>query len=179
MLKKIILVILISISLFLIYVAVIPGDYLIKREIDIDLSADKVFPYISSVKLADEWMPWKDQDPNLKMTYQGPESGVGATSIWESNGNMGQGKAEVVEQILNEKVKTKITYTKPMSFEQISIFKLTKKNENQTTMEWSVEGKNTFLGRLICTLGIINMDKYVGGEFEKGLKKLKGMAEKK
>ena len=178
MLKKGILVILILISLFLIYVAIIPGDYIIKREIEIDQSAEKIFPYIASVKLADEWMPWKDQDSNLKMTYQGSERGVGATSIWESNGNMGQGKAEVVEEILNEKVKTKITYTKPMSFEQTSIFKLTKKNENKTIMEWSVEGKNTFLGRLISTLGIINIDKYVGDEFEKGLKKLKKTVEK-
>ena len=60
-----------------------------------------------------------------------------------------------------------------MSLEQTSVFKLTKKNENKTIMEWSVEGKNTFLGRFISTLGIINIDKYVGDEFEKGLKKLK------
>lgn len=48
------------------------------------------------------------------MTYSGPEEGVGAVSSWESPGQMGTGRAEVVESNLNQNVKTKITFTKPM-----------------------------------------------------------------
>lgn len=177
MLKKIILAVLLLMGIFLIYVAFIPGEYNIKREIIIDSPATNIFPYLVNVKKADEWMPWKEQDPQLVMTYSGSAEGKGAMSSWDSKGNMGQGKAEIIEVIPNQKVITKISFVKPMEFQQMSYFSLQQISDKQTTMTWSVEGKNTYISRLVCTIGLVNMDKYVGNEFEKGLKKLKNIVE--
>ncbi len=177
MLKKIILAVFLLMLVFLIYVAFTPGDYNIKREIIIDSSAASIYPYLVNVKKADEWMPWQEQDPLLVMTYSGPAEGKGAISSWDSKGNMGQGKAEIIEAIPEQKVTTKISFTKPMEFQQLSYFLLQKISDKQTTMTWTVEGKNSYLSRLVCTLGLIDMDKYVGSEFEKGLKKLKNIVE--
>ena len=123
-------------------------------------------------------MPWKDVDPKVKMTYSGPDGGVGSTSSWESSGQMGVGKAEVVEAVPNQKIRTKITYTKPMEFTQMSEFLLSA-GGSESKVRWSVEGNNSFLGRLMCFLTMMDMDKYIGGEFEKGLKKLKSIVERK
>ena len=42
-------------------------------------------------------------------------------------------------------------------------------------MTWSMSGKNNFLARAMCLF--MNMDKMVGGDFEKGLANLKAIAE--
>ena len=43
-------------------------------------------------------------------------------------------------------------------------------------MTWRVQGKNTFMERFMCIF--VNMDKMVGGMFEKGLLNLKTLVEK-
>jgi hypothetical protein len=52
-------------------------------------------------------MAWNESDPQMKSTYSGPEQGVGSTTEWESAGQMGKGKATVIESIANKEVKTK------------------------------------------------------------------------
>ena len=121
-------------------------------------------------------MPWQDSDPHVKMQYSGPEEGLGATSSWESTGKMGVGNAVVIESIHNTSVKTQLTYTKPMQMSQIAEMTLTPV-EHGTKVKWSVNGHNGFV---FCLIGILmNVEKMVGGEFEKGLLKLKREVEPK
>lgn len=174
MLKKILVGLVVIIGGFLIYVGLQSGDYKITRQILINAPAAKIYPFIASTKLTNEWMPWKDMDAQVKISYSGTESGVGSISIWESPGQMGVGSAEVTDAVENQKIITKITYTKPMEFHQMSEFLLTPQ-EQGTMMTWTVTGKNNFLSRIVCSF--MNMDKYVGGMFEQGLKKLKPMVE--
>jgi uncharacterized protein YndB with AHSA1/START domain len=166
-----------AVAVLFVFVAFQTADYSIRREISIKAPPKKIFPYLVSAEKADSWMPWKDSDPNLKMSYMGPKEGIGSISSWESPGRMGVGQAEIVGVIPDQKIQTKITYKKPMVFEQLSEFTLTPNGET-TTMTWAVTGKNNFIGRLMCTLSMMNMDKMVGGEFEKGLNKLKSEIEK-
>lgn len=174
MIKKIIVVIIVLVAGTLIYAYFIPPEYSISREISINAKAENIFPLIVNTKMADDWMPWKEIDPNVKISYSGPDGAVGSSSSWESDGQMGVGKAEVVEVIPNQKVVTKITYVKPMEFTQISEFQLTESGET-TKMRWSVEGKKVYISRLMCIF--MDLDKYLGGMFEKGLIKLKTIVE--
>ncbi len=176
MIKKILAGLGFILAIFVIVAALRPEDYLIKRDISISANPEIIFPFLVNAKSADSWMPWKEHDPQVKNTYSGPEEGVGSTSHWESPGQMGTGKAEVVEAILNKSVKTKITYTKPMVMNQDSEFILNPEGDS-TKMTWTVTGKQPFFARLMCTLMFMNMDKYVGGMFEQGLAKLKAIVE--
>jgi hypothetical protein len=45
-----------------------------------------------------------------------------------------------------------------------------------TVVKWAVSGKNSFMGRLMCTF--MDMDKMIGGQFMQGLTKLKSLVEK-
>ncbi len=176
MVRRVLIALLVVFALFFTYIALQPPDYTIVREMKINASPEAIFPLINNSKKADEWMPWKDSDPSVKMTYSGPEEGVGSKSDWDSTGSMGTGSALVVESVPNERVKTQLTYTKPMEMTQTAEITLTPDN-NATIVRWSVVGKNNFVGRLFCFF--IDMDKFVGGEFEKGLSKLKTMTEAK
>ncbi|HMX43835.1 MAG TPA: polyketide cyclase, partial [Elusimicrobiota bacterium] len=84
-----------SIGAFSIYVALKPADYLISRQLEIKASPEALFPWINNSRKTNEWMPWAALDPAMKMSFNGPEEGVGAESRWESAGKMGVGSAVV------------------------------------------------------------------------------------
>ena len=174
MLKKITASLALAIVVLLIYVALKPGQMLVAREILMRASAETIFPYMNNSKKANDWMPWQDSDPDVKIFYSGPEEGIGSKSSWDSKGKMGTGEALVIESVFNQMVKTQLTYTKPFQMAQIAELSLTSEGGG-TKVRWSVSGHNGFFFRLIGVF--INCDKMIGGEFEKGLLKLKSKVE--
>lgn len=176
MIKKILSALGLLLAAIAIYAVLKPAEYLIKRDITINAKPEAIYPYLVNMKNADKWMPWREIDPQVQSTYTGPEEGVGATSNWNSQGQMGTGKAEIISATQNQSVQTKITYTKPMEMNQDSEFVLIPDGED-TKMTWSVTGKNPFFMRLMCILMFRNMDQFVGGMFERGLVQLKTMVE--
>jgi hypothetical protein len=46
---------------------------------------------------------------------------------------------------------------------------------NQTVVTWSMSGKNNFMAKAVHLF--MNMDKMVGGQFEKGLMQMKSVVE--
>jgi hypothetical protein len=174
MIKKALLGVAAVIVLFLGYVALKSPGYEVSREITINASADKIFPHMNNSKLAEKWGPWMETDPGAKMNYSGPDAGVGAKTSWDSTGQLGTGSATIVESVPNEKIGIALEYSKPFVMTQHSDY-LLKAAGNQTLVTWRVTGKNNFAGRLMCSF--FNMDKMVGGMFEKGLQNLKRLVE--
>lgn len=175
MFKKIALGLAIIIGGLFAFAAFQPAEYTIAREVSVNATADTLFPYLNNQEKVNSWMPWKDMDAGLKMTFEGPTDGVGAKSLWQSEGRMGVGSAEVIESIPNQSVKTKITYVKPMAFTQVSEMSLSPGPDGSTKVRWAVTGHNNLLGRVMCLF--MDMDKMVGTNFEQGLSKLKTSAE--
>lgn len=177
MLKKISLVLAVVWFAFLGYVALKPSQYTVSRALLIQASPAAIFPHINNHKRTNEWMPWAETDPSVQMKYSSPAEGVGSSVTWESTGQMGVGKAETIESVKNEKVISRLTYTKPMEMTQDAEISLSPAPGGGTLVRWSVTGHNNFLGRLVCTF--MNMDKMIGAEFEKGLARLKTRVETK
>ncbi len=175
MLKKIGIGVLGAIALFLGYVAFQSADYEIHREVSIQASVETIFPYLNSSKLGEKWGPWLEVDPQSRMSYSGPDAGVGSRADWTGGKQLGTGSATIVESIPNQRVKMKLEYTEPMKMEQDSEYSI-QSSGNQSIVRWSVRGKNTFMGRLMCVF--VDMDKLVGQMFEKGLSNLKNLVEK-
>jgi len=159
---------------FATYVYFLPAEKTISREIVIQAPPESLFPMINHSKKMNDWMPWLESDPGVKMVFSGPDEGVGSKSEWDSPGKMGTGSAVVMESNLNQSVKTQLTYTKPIAMSQVAEVTLTP-TQGGTKVTWSVECHNSFFFRLMGVL--LNVDKMVGGEFEKGLNKLKLIAE--
>lgn len=174
MLKKILIVVVVALIGLLTFAAFQPAEYSISRELVMKAPAEAIFPFINNSQKSNSWMPWSEVDPNAKMSYSGPDEGVGSKSSWEGNGQLGVGEALVVESNPNQNVKTQLTYTKPMHMSQMAEISLTPATEG-TLVKWTVSGQNSFVGRLMCVF--MNMDKMVGSQFEKGLTKLKSMVE--
>ena len=75
----------------------LPNHYSFKRDVIIDATREEIYPWINNLQKWPEWTVWTAaQDPTLTYTYEGPESGVGAVSEWESK-KLGNGRMEIVE----------------------------------------------------------------------------------
>ncbi len=176
MVIKLLLVAAVIIGAFLAYVALKPSAYVITRELVVNAPVQVIFPYLNNSKKANEWMPWAQLDPQLTMSFSGPDEGVGSKASWVSTGRMGTGNAVIAESVTDKVVRTNLTQLKPFQMSQLAEMSLTPAGSG-TLVRWSVSGHNNFMGRLMCTF--MNMDKMVGGSFELGLANLKRLTETK
>src|SRR5947209_20237844 len=97
MLKTILIAIPIIVVVFFIIVAMPPSTYRVTRSIVIAATQEAVFPHMNELKKWEAWNPWGKADPNMKLTYGGPASGVGANYTWAGNKEVGEGRATITE----------------------------------------------------------------------------------
>ncbi|MEI6767111.1 MAG: SRPBCC family protein [Bacteroidota bacterium] len=150
-----------------------PSTARVERSIAIKAPASVVFDQVGVLKNWPAWSPWHKIDTAMKLTYEGPASGVGAKYSWESkNDKVGSGSM------------TTTTYTK----NDIIIFEMTGMGGESTTtfkfgitdtavnVTWNIETKLGYnpISRII---GLF-FDKMVGPDFENGLNNLKVVCEK-
>ena len=174
MLLNILIGLAVVIVIFVIVVATRPAEFRVARSIAIGVPPDAVFPHVNELKRWEAWNPWGKIDPNMKLTYDGPASGVSASYAWVGNNEVGEGRATITEIRANELVQLKLEFFKPMAGVSTAQFTF-KPQGNQTEVTWAMTGKNNFIARAVCMF--MNMDKMIGGQFEKGLADLKAMAE--
>lgn len=174
MLKKILLVLVVLIAAFAGYVAMQPDELHIQRQATIAAPPAAVFDNVNDLKKWDAWSPWAKMDPNAKVGFEGPAAGKDAVFTWSGNDQIGEGKMTVVDSRPNELVDLKVDFTKPFENTSSSTFEF-KPEANQTVVTWSMGGKQNFIEKAMCI--VFNGKKMIGDEMDKGLAKLKSVAE--
>src|SRR5262249_32418786 len=101
-------------------------------------------------------------------------SGVGAGLFWSGNSQVGEGRMTITESRPSELIRIKLEFLKPWKAENTAEFTFKPENGG-TSVTWSMFGKQKFLGKVMCLF--MNMDKMVGGDFERGLAQIKAVAE--
>jgi hypothetical protein len=159
-----------------IVVAMQPADFRIARSITINAAPDVVHGLVNDLHEWEHWSPWAKKDPGMKKTYGGPSSGAGATYAWEGNKDVGEGRMAITESTPGRLVRMKLEFLKP--FQATNAVEFTFRAEGGPTLvTWSMTGTNNYMGKAFALL--MNMDKMVGGDFEKGLAAMKARAEGK
>jgi Polyketide cyclase / dehydrase and lipid transport len=172
---RIFLVIFLLIGGLLAYATTKPDSFRVERSIDIKASPAKIFPYVNDLRKGPEWSPWEKTDPQMKRTYNGPVAGKGAGYAWDGNKEAGKGKMTITESVENQKVIVALHFDEPMVGDNVVEYILTPKGD-QTNVKWAMGGPMPFISKVICIF--MDMDKMIGGQFEKGLQSLKTVAEK-
>ena len=174
MLIKILISVAVLVVLFLIVVAMRPSEFTIIRSGAIDAPPGVVFAHVNDFHNWDAWSPWAKLDPGMKQTYEGPAAGTGASYSWEGNGKVGQGRMTISESRPNELIRIHLEFIKPFPGVCPTTFTF-EPHGNQTRVTWTMTGKHTFVPKAIGTL--VNMNKMIGQQFEKGLAQMKAAAE--
>ena len=159
---------------FLIVVALQPTDFKVERSATLRAPAPAAFAQVNDFHNWQEWSPWAKLDPNAKYGFEGPAAGKDAVFTWSGNSQIGEGKMTVVDSRPNELVDLKVDFTKPFENTSSSTFEF-KPEANQTLVTWSMGGKQNFIEKAMCI--VFNGKKMIGDEMDKGLAKLKSVAE--
>jgi len=120
------------------------------------------------------WSPWAHLDPHMEVQYTGAPSGLGAVYDWKGNDKVGQGRMTIVDARPAEQLGIKLEFMKPWAQTSRSEF-LFKPEAGGTRVAWVMTGENDFVGKAFGVF--MNMDKLVGGDFEKGLATLRNVSE--
>lgn len=166
MIKKILLGLVAVIVTFLLVVVTRPADFKASRSAPLAASPAELFAQVNDHHKFAVWNPFMKLDPNVKNTYSGPDSGVGAVCSWDGNKDIGAGSATITESKPNELVRMRMDWKRPM--EGVATVDFTFKPEgDKTVVTWAMYGKNGFMGKLVSLF--MDCDKMVGPQFEQGL----------
>lgn len=174
MFKKILIGIAVVLLILVVVIATRPADFKVERSATINAAPATVFGNVNDFHKWEAWSPWEKMDPAMKKTIEGPPSGTGAKYHWVGNDKVGEGKMEITDSKPAELVKIKLDFIKPMESTSDTLFTFTPEGSG-TKVTWTMSGKNNFMGKAFCLF--MNMDKMVGGDFEKGLAQMKAVSE--
>jgi hypothetical protein len=174
MLKTTLIVVVAVLAVLAGVIAVQPPEFQVTRSAAINAPVNVVFDQINDFRKWEAWSPWGKLDPNMKTTYAGAASGVGAIYSWVGNKDVGEGRMTIVESRPGELVRIRLEFIEP--FASVADTEFTLKPEGSGVgVTWKMSGQNGFIEKAMCL--VQSMDKMVGPDFEKGLAQLKTVVE--
>ncbi len=152
--------------------AFLPSGAHVERSVLIDRPPNVVFPLINSYERFNEWSPWYGLDPNAQYTYSGAASGVGAKMAWVGNDAVGSGNQTITASEPFTRVASDLDFGE-MGIAKVEYRLVPEGQGTRVTWAFSSDAGWNLVGRWFNLL----MDKFIGPDYEKGLAKLKAVAE--
>jgi len=118
-----------------------------------------------------KWSPWEGLDADLKRTYGGSEKGVGARYAWEGK-KSGEGSMAITGATA-DRIDLDLAFVKPFKADNKVVFRFDPEGSS-TRVTWTMSGKRNLL---LAVMGTLFFDSMIGKDFDKGLAKLKSVAE--
>lgn len=174
MIKKLLIVLALIVVVLIIAIAIRPADFRITRTATIAAPPAAVFAQVHDFHKWEAWSPWAKLDPAMKTTYEGSAAGPGSIYTWVGNNEVGQGRMTITESHPSDLIRIKLEFLKPIAATNTADFTFQPEG-SQTLVNWTMTGTNNFMGKAFNLF--MNMDKMVGGDFEKGLAQLKAAVE--
>lgn len=175
MMLKVLIGVVVVLAVLSVVIAMQPDTFRVERSVAIAASPERAYSQVVDFHQWSSWSPWEKVDPDMKRTYAGAPSGVGAVYSWAGNGKAGEGRMTIEEAAAPSKISIKLEFIKPFQATNLAAFVFTPTAAG-STVTWSMDGKNNFFSKAFHL--VMNMDKLVGGDFEKGLAAMKANAER-
>lgn len=164
--------------LFVAVAATRPSAYHVERKLAVAAPPELVFGVLNDLHqfagvLVLFGSPWEQLAPNMQKTFEGPAAGVGQSCSW-SGKEAGKGKLTIEESVPGQKVGMKLEFVEPMKSTATCVLTLAGTPAG-SFVTWSMEGNHNFIGKAFGMF--MNMDNMLGADLEKGLARLKTVAE--
>ncbi len=150
----------------------LPSHATVKRSIEIAAPPEKVFAIVGDLRRFGEFSPWAELDPDMKTSFEGAESGVGQVMRWVSDDpQVGNGVQTIVEYRPSTRVASQVEFDMGKS---IASWDLAPTSAG-TTATWTFDSDLT--GIPAKWFGLM-LETWIGADYDKGLARLKAVAEK-
>jgi hypothetical protein len=163
------------IALFFLVAALAGTRWHYERSILINAPLDKVWSNVSSLRALNQWNPWMERDPKVKVTYTDKDGTPGAGYSWDSPmKNVGSGSQTILKVTDHSEVATRVDFFRPFKGTGLANFRVAADNA-ATRVTWSMKSSMPYPMNIIKVFGVMkkNMDR----DFGKGLNKLKSISE--
>ncbi len=152
---------------------VLPRHAVVARSIEIAAPPAAVFPLVGDLRRFNEWSPWADLDPETTYTFTGPTDGVGQTLNWESDDErVGDGAIAIAAVEPDTRVDLIIAFADAgVASASVAL----EPAAAGTRVTWRFESDLGF-NPIARYFGMM-ADDVVGPDYEKGLARLKAVAE--
>ena len=173
--KKVLYVIIGLLVVYLVLCLAGPSVIKVQRSANINATADAIKSQLVDYNMFANWSPWAEKDTAMKITVTGDAGTVGHKYAWEGNKDVGKGTMELTK-ISADTVAEKLDFNGKGVSDVCFIFK---PEGTATNLTWTMDMNIGFFGRGMMLFFKGKMDKMLGGDFEKGLAKLKQVMEAK
>lgn len=151
----------------------LPRHVHVERSVTIDAPREAVFDLVNGFTRFTDWSPWHELDPYATYRLEGPKSGVGSAIGWQGDPDaVGSGRIRIVESRPHESVTSDVLFGP----QRRATTRLTLATSGGgTTVRWSLDtdmGANPF-----ARYAGVLLDWFVGRDLQKGLERLKALAE--
>jgi Polyketide cyclase / dehydrase and lipid transport len=174
MLMKIVAALAVIVIGFVAFVATRPSEYRVARTVTMTAPASAAFAQVNDFHRWGAWNPWAKLDPTMKQAYEGAPAGPGAIYTWAGNTQVGEGRMTMTESRPNELVRINLEFLKPFAATSIAEFTF-RPDGDRTAVTWSMVGQVNFVAKIVHLF--MDMDKMIGGNFERGLADMKSAVE--
>ena len=149
------------------------GGYSVERSITVNAPSHRVHGLVDDFHNWTSWSPWEDLDPDLQRSYSGPDQGAGARYEWSGNRKAGKGSMQITGS-KPEEITIALDFLKPVKSTSVTRFAF-EPSGSGTEVRWQMTGEQKGLMGLFGK--VVSMEKLIGPDFEKGLARLKAVAE--
>ena len=174
MLVKILIALAVVVAGLVVVIALQPADFRVSRRATIAAPAPVVFAQVNDFHHWAAWSPWAKLDPAMKQTYEGAPAGAGAVYTWVGNREVGEGRMTIVESRAGDLVRVRLDFVKPFAGTSVAEFTFRPEGD-RTAVTWTMTGEKNFVAKAIHL--VMNMDRMIGDQFDKGLAAMKTVAE--
>ncbi len=173
LLKGLLYAILALVALLLVAGFLLPDSAHVERSTTTSARPDTVFAIVNGFARFNQWSPWADLDPKTRYSYSGPPTGVGAKMAWTSDKpDVGSGSQEITAIEPGHSVTIKLVFgDQGPSTSKITV--IPEAGGSRITWSFDTSFAGNFLGRYF---GLF-FDRMIGPDYEKGLARLKALAE--
>src|SRR5215831_18762204 len=177
MLKRIALTLFLVITIAVIAVLSIaatrPATFHVERSLSMAAPPEAVFAVLNDMRRFKDWSPWEKLDPAMKITYEGPSTGVGASYSWVGNKEVGEGRMTTIDATPPTSLTQKLEFIKPFASTCAVHYTIAPDGQG-SRVTWGIDGNNNYVSKVMCLF--VSMDAMMGKDFESGLSNLKQVA---
>ncbi len=150
----------------------LPRKFHVERGLFINAPPKSVYAVISKLREWPTWTAWtKERYPDMKIEFSGAEEGVGARQTWEGKSS-GRGSIEIVKASPEEGIAYAFSFDGNPSTGGIGFFPGV---DDGTLVTWYADG-DLGMNPIARYFGL-QMDRFMGPDFEQGLRNLKKKVE--